>query len=116
MTQLGLHTALETPEPARSDCHAWGAHPIHHFHAGVLGVRPGLPGFGSIQIRPQLGLLSFARGRTAHPKGWIVTEFVRNGKSIDATIELPDGTTGDLINGTEVVPLRAGRQRFRAVG
>ncbi len=116
MTQLGLHTALETPEPARSDCHAWGAHPIHHFHAGVLGVRPASPGYESIQIRPQLGSLSSARGRTAHPKGWIMTEFVRNGNSIDATIELPDGATGVLISGAGNVPLRAGRQTLRAVG
>lgn len=113
MADLGLHTTIETPEPARSDCHAWGAHPIYHFHADVLGVRPGAPGFATVHIRPQLGRLAFARGKTAHPNGWIVTDFVRCDGRIDASIELPDQTTGWLFTATGKRALLPGRQHVR---
>ena len=37
----GLSTPLEAPgSRARSDCHAWGAHPLYHFLTGVAGIRP----------------------------------------------------------------------------
>ena len=40
MIALGLTTTLETPEPSRSDSHAWSAHPNFHLLATVLGIRP----------------------------------------------------------------------------
>ena len=64
----GLKTVVEMPEPTRSDCHAWGAHPIFHLYATLLGVRPTSPGMATVTIRPQLGGLEWAEGtlRTAH--------------------------------------------------
>ena len=35
----------------RSDCHAWGAHPVFHFYATVLGIRPAAPGFRRVNRR-----------------------------------------------------------------
>src|SRR5438046_2928063 len=29
----------------RSDCHAWSTHPLHHYFASFLGIRPGDWGF-----------------------------------------------------------------------
>lgn len=113
MANLGLCTTLETPEPARSDCHAWGAHPIYHFHADALGVRPGAPGFATVHIRPQLGHMTFARGKTAHPNGWIVTDFTRHDGRIEGAIELPENTTGSLFTATCTVTLTPGRQHVR---
>ena len=37
---LGCKTMLEMPEPSRSDCHAWAAHPVYHYLASILGIRP----------------------------------------------------------------------------
>lgn len=52
MLDNGLTTFVETPEPTRSDCHAWSAHPLYHFFASILGIRPTAPGCSQISIRP----------------------------------------------------------------
>ena len=72
MLELGLTTVPETPEPTRSDSHAWSAHPNYGLLATVLGVRPAEPGFRSVRIAPHLGPLQRAEGRVPHPKGEIV--------------------------------------------
>ncbi|MCB0149737.1 MAG: hypothetical protein KDE01_19095, partial [Caldilineaceae bacterium] len=46
----GFKTTPEQPEPSRSDCHGWGAHPLYHFFATLLGIRPSAPGFGQVEI------------------------------------------------------------------
>ena len=46
----GFTTTPEMPEPTRSDCHAWGAHPLYHMFASLLGIRPAAPGFRSVTI------------------------------------------------------------------
>jgi len=40
----GLFTTPERPEPARSDCHAWGGHVLYYFVTGLAGVRPAAMG------------------------------------------------------------------------
>jgi CheY-like chemotaxis protein len=52
MLNLGLTTVPETPEPTRSDSHAWSAHPNYGLLATVLGVRPAVPGFKTVRIAP----------------------------------------------------------------
>ena len=52
MLAMGLTTVPETPEPTRSDSHAWSAHPNYGLLATVLGVRPAEPGFRSVRIAP----------------------------------------------------------------
>ena len=52
MLAMGLTTFAETPEPTRSDCHAWSAHPLYHYFASVLGIRPAALGCSKLSIRP----------------------------------------------------------------
>jgi hypothetical protein len=65
----GLRTVVEHPEPTRSDCHAWGAHPLYHYVATLLGVRPTAPGMTSVTIAPQLGGLEWAQASVPTPHG-----------------------------------------------
>lgn len=103
LSAQGLCTTPEEPEPARSDCHAWGAHPLYHYHASILGVRPAGFGFKRVHIEPQLGSLAWARGRTPHPKGHIETEFRRGEHGLAWRVVLPPGVTGLLmVNGQEI--------------
>ncbi|MBA8793808.1 hypothetical protein FHX74_001413 [Friedmanniella endophytica] len=56
----GLRTVIEQPEPSRSDCHAWGAHPLYHRVASLLGIRPTAPGMREVVVAPDLGGLAWA--------------------------------------------------------
>ncbi|MEN6521660.1 MAG: alpha-L-rhamnosidase C-terminal domain-containing protein [Armatimonadota bacterium] len=87
----GFKTTLEMPEPSRSDCHAWGAHPVYHYFASVLGIRPASPGFKTVKIEPQLGHLTYAKGELAHPWGMIKVEFEQKDGGYSSNISLPDG-------------------------
>ena len=67
MLSLGLSTWAESPEPTRSDSHAWSAHPNYDLLTVVAGIRPSGPGFKSVVITPQLGTLNEVSGRNANP-------------------------------------------------
>ncbi|MFZ4506997.1 MAG: alpha-L-rhamnosidase [Fimbriimonas sp.] len=89
LVQNGLKTTIEAPEPTRSDCHAWGAHPLFHYLTTILGIRPASFGFETVRVDPQLGPLEWAHGKLAHPKGLIEVD-VRHG---DVHVVLPPGVT-----------------------
>ncbi|HET9223372.1 MAG TPA: alpha-L-rhamnosidase C-terminal domain-containing protein, partial [Roseiflexaceae bacterium] len=92
----GFTTTPEMPEPSRSDCHAWGAHPLYHMFASLLGIRPATPGFRSVTIAPQLGPLTWLRGELPHPGGTLAVDLAVEGQRLTGTIALPGGVTGVL--------------------
>ena len=111
MLALGLTTVPETPEPTRSDSHAWSAHPNYGLLATVLGVRPAEPGFKTVRIAPHLGPLRRAEGRVPHPRGEIIVRLTRTeGDGLRGEITLPDGLTGVLEWRGKEIALRPGRQ------
>jgi hypothetical protein len=110
----GFKTTPEQPEPTRSDCHAWGAHPLFHFHASILGFGLSAPGFKSVEIRPQLGQLQWARGVMPHPNGEIRVTLNRKAASWNAEIELPEGVEGHIPLEGSTVSLRSGFQILEA--
>ena len=113
MLDLGLTTVPETPEPTRSDSHAWSAHPNYGLLATVLGVRPAEPGFKSVRIAPHLGPLQRAEGRVPHPLGPIVLRLARTGSGgLRAEVTLPEGLAGVLEWGGKEAALRPGRQEL----
>ncbi len=87
---LGMRTPVESPEPSRSDCHAWGSHPLHHLHASVVGVRPASPGFKRVHIAPLIGQFDNVRCVTPHPAGEITVTYTAGKWGID----LPKGLEG----------------------
>lgn len=113
MLAIGLTTTPETPEPTRSDSHAWAAHPNYGLLATVLGIRPAEPGFQSVRIEPALGELSFAEGTMPHEKGLIEVRLdPSEGDGVHANITLPEGLTGTFVwNGSEVA-LHSGTQEI----
>mgnify|MGYP001264345014 FL=1 len=62
MEPLGLKTLLESPEPSRSDCHAWSSHVLYHLYASVAGLRPTEAGGQNLRCDPQLGHLESLSG------------------------------------------------------
>jgi alpha-L-rhamnosidase len=112
MLAQGFTTTPETPDPTRSDTHAWSSHPAYYLNAIVAGVRPASSSFSTVRIQPHLGKLDWAEVVTPHPEGEIRASFRRNGNSIEATIELPGKTTGVLIWEEKEFPLHPGKQRI----
>ena len=105
----GLKTTVEMPEPTRSDCHAWGAHPLYHYFASILGIRPASFGFRTVRIAPDLGLLEWASGSLAHPQGDIEVELHRDGGILRGSVNLPGDLKGAFAYGGKMLPLRSGR-------
>ncbi|MBE3070450.1 MAG: alpha-L-rhamnosidase, partial [Planctomycetes bacterium] len=110
LPDLGFKTTFEHPEPSRSDCHAWAAHPIFHYFATILGIRPASPGFATVSIRPQLGPLTEARGKLVHPRGSIEVALKADGPRVGGRIVLPEGVSGTFVSGKKRVKLHAGAQ------
>ena len=113
---LGLKTTWEEADPntTRSDCHAWGAHPLYHYQASILGVRPDGSGFARVRIAPQLGALTRAHGTLPHPQGEIKTAFAQEGGKLTGEITLPDGVSGEFVHGGHTTDLHPGTQTVTA--
>lgn len=102
-TQAELHLTswVEDPVSVRSDCHAWGALPLHEFPAELLGVQPLTPGFASIAVAPRIGELQAASGAVITPHGavhidWSIHEgrfrlLIERPGTIPVQITLPGG-------------------------
>jgi alpha-L-rhamnosidase len=96
MLDLGLTTWAEKPEPTRSDCHAWSAHPNFDLLATVAGIESSAPGFAKVRIEPHLGNLQHLEATLPHPLGEISVSYVHKGEGLTADVTLPPHLTGLL--------------------
>lgn len=102
----------ETPDPSRSDSHAWTAHPTSGLLTYVAGMETAAPGFARVRIVPHLGKLTSLDAAMAHPKGLIETRYSRSGDRLRATIVLPTGLSGTFEWGGRERSLHSGLNRF----
>jgi len=79
MIESGLTTFAETPEPTRSDCHAWSAHPLLGFFQIVAGVTSSAPCWSRAKVVPHPGSLKRFRAEIAHPSGQFTVAY-ENGR------------------------------------
>ncbi len=112
MLSLGLTTFAETPEPTRSDSHAWASTPNYEFLATLCGITPAEPGFKTVSISPALGELENVQGEMPHPLGKISVSFKKNKKSLTGTIILPEGLNGKFVYKGYEKALHAGKQEI----
>jgi len=94
LVQNGFKTTIEKPEPSRSDCHAWGAHPIFHLHASLAGIRPLEPGFSKLLVKPSPGDLSRLDSELPHPQGTVCVKLSFDGDACCGSISLPGTVQG----------------------
>jgi len=104
----GMTTWAESPEPSRSDCHAWGASPNIELFRTVLGVDAAAPGFRRVVIRPHLGKLETISGTMPHPKGEIAVRLAQKEGKVDARVTLPEGIEGEFVWKGHRAPLSPG--------
>jgi hypothetical protein len=112
MLSLGLTTWAETPEPTRSDSHAWSAHPNYDLLTTVAGVEPATPGFVTVRIEPHLGPLTSLEASVATPQGIIEVTYKRSGESLTGTVTLPHDVSGTFVWKGEETPLKTGTQKI----
>jgi len=102
MVDSGLSTFAETPDPARSDCHAWSASPVYYFLSLVSGIKPASPGFKSVRIEPNLGSLKYIDATMPHKLGAIRVKLQTDKNSLRGEVNLPANLGGVFIwNGVE---------------
>ena len=107
--RTGLRTPLEAPGVrARSDCHAWGSHPIYHLLTGVAGIKPAANGFTAVRIAPQPGGLKWLKATMPTPKGDIVLDLRFKDNAVSGTVTLPDALPGTFVWQGSGHPLHSG--------
>ncbi len=82
----GLTTFAENPEPTRSDCHAWSAHPILGFFQIVAGVTSIAPAWKKAQIMPHPGDLKRFDANIAHRDGNLQVKYENETFEIDSPV------------------------------
>jgi len=112
MLALGLTTWAENPEPTRSDCHAWSAHPNFDLLATVAGIEPAAPGFREVSIEPHLGPLKQLRATLPHPAGPIVVSYQRKDQGLAADVTLPGKLSGWFYWNGKKTALHPGQQHI----
>jgi hypothetical protein len=108
MLRRNFTTWPETPDPSRSDTHAWSAHPTAGLDTYVAGIQPDAPAFARVRIEPHLGSLTSLDVAVAHPRGMIEARYVRQGDSLRAVVTLPDGVPGVFVWEGQSRSLRSG--------
>ena len=113
--KMGMTTWAEISDinAARSDCHAWGASPNIEFFRIVLGIESDAPGFKRIKIEPRPGKLQTLKGSMPHPDGNISVDYKVMGMSMDAKIDIPQGTSGTFVWNGKNYSLKPGMNSFK---
>ena len=106
----GFKTTPEQPEPSRSDCHGWGAHPLYHYFATLLGIRPAGLGFDEVEIRPMPGALTHLSGEMVHPRGRLAADLHFADETVRGTVALPPGVQGTFRYAGKSLTLQPGAQ------
>lgn len=112
MVDLGLKTTLESPDPSRSDCHAWSSHPLYHAIVSLCGIQPTGFGFEEVRIVPALDALASASVRVPHLAGFVSLRWNWQKDGIAIEVDLPRGLNGEIVIFGETRSLAGGFQRF----
>jgi alpha-L-rhamnosidase len=113
MLKVGLTTWAETPEPTRSDSHAWSAHPNFDLLRLVAGIRPDAPEFSGIVIEPHLAGLQNLHAVMPHPQGRIEVSYSVESTGTNTKVSVPNGVPARLIWKGRTYNLHAGEQTLQ---
>lgn len=96
LPEQGFTALPEKPEPSRSDCHGWGAHPLFHSFASIAGIRPVAPGFKRVRVKPMPGPIDAFSVSIPHPQGTIQVDKAAGQPHV--TVWVPDGVEVEVVD------------------
>jgi len=109
LVEASCTTCPETPEDARSQCHAWSALPIFEYVRTIAGIRAAQSNWETVEIKPNLMGLPDLNGTVPTPKGNISFRYTCNTYEIslpdgmEAVFISPDGSRHGLAVGTNLI-------------
>lgn len=113
--RIGLRTPLESPPlddefDPRSDCHAWGSHPLYFMRTGLAGIRSAALGFARVEVAPAPGPLRYVEAAAPHPDGKVLVDLRFDGTNVSGRVRTPvpgvfrwHGWSLDLKKGENVI-------------
>jgi alpha-L-rhamnosidase len=110
MMNDGLSTWAETPEPTRSDSHAWSAHPTFDLLHLVAGIRPSKPHFSALTIAPAPGNLTRFQAVYPHRLGNISVTMIQESGKDNFEFVIPSGLPSEFVWKGHTFPLHEGQQ------
>ena len=105
---LGLTTFPETPDPSRSECHAWSSSPNCDLFAIVCGISSEGEGFRRVRVEPSPGDFDKLDAKIPHPSGEI--SFSYRGNKFE--ISLPEKTEGTFVFKGKNTMLKPGKNEI----
>jgi len=102
MIKVGSTLAMEAWDmkykPNSDWNHAWGTAPANIITRWMWGIKPILPGFARVQIKPQLSHLTSSKIKVPTIKGTITAEYQKiDDRHNSFMIELPKGMNGEFV-------------------
>ncbi len=110
MIRNGMTTFGETDVNPRSECHGWSASPAFDLLHTVAGIRPGVPGFGTVIVEPAPGTLKQFHAEMPLPAGMIKMDMKKERKGYRVTLSLPQQQNGYLLWQGKKTALHPGQQ------
>ena len=96
-------------------CHGWSSGPTSYLTETVLGVRPTGAGFTTVEIRPELGDLTWAEGDVPTPNGVIHVRIMREQGRQTVVVMLPPHIAASIqLAGKTLAADHAGTYRLTA--
>jgi alpha-L-rhamnosidase len=71
--------------------HGWSAGPTAWLMEEVLGIKPTGPGFKTVEVRPDLVDLAWAKGAEPTPQGLLKVEARKDGAGMKVSVDVPEG-------------------------
>jgi hypothetical protein len=76
--------------------HGWAAGPTAWLMEEVLGIQPTGAGYATVNVRPDLVDLAWARGAVPTPHGLLKVDARKRGAGESVIVELPEGVTAKV--------------------
>jgi alpha-L-rhamnosidase len=95
-----FHSSLQSDNRSGyfvSLAHGWSAGPTAWLMEQILGINPTGAGFRTVDIRPDLADLEWAKGAEPAPHGLLKVEAHKTANGTAISIDLPDGVTAQVL-------------------